>query len=441
MQKQQRSSHDGDGSFKLVGHGNFTRTNPRSDRFQVKKFHHVEFWCSDATNAAKRFSYGLGIPIIEKSDLSTGNMAHASYLLHSGDLKILFTAPYSPSVAEILRHATSGTASVPTINHSTARSFSTSHGLGVRAIAVEVDNAESAFNISVLYGARPSHPPMEINDGTIISEIQLYGDVVLRYISFNSSNPGINFLPGLKVRINDEEPLASKDLEDFGIRRLDHVAGNVFNIADVINYVKMFSGFHEFAQFSMDDLTGQAESGLNTGVLANNGESVLLNISEPVYGTETKSQIQTYLEHNQGEGVGHMAFASEDIFTTLKKMRKRSCYGFEFMPPPPPTYYKNLKHRIGDNILKDEQIKECEELGILVDKDDQGVLLQIFTKPVGDRPTILLEIIQRIGCMEQDEEGNTIQRGGCGGFGKGNISALFKSVEEYEKKDVYLNSQ
>ncbi|KAI3932734.1 hypothetical protein MKW92_028000 [Papaver armeniacum] len=440
MQKQQSSSHDGDGSFKLVGHGNFTRTNPRSDRFQVKKFHHVEFWCSDATNAAKRFSYGLGIPIIEKSDLSTGNMAHASYLLHSGDLKILFTAPYSPSVAEILRHATSGTASIPTFNHSTARSFSTSHGLGVRAIAVEVDNAESAFSISVLYGARPSHPPMEINDGIIISEIQLYGDVVLRYISFNSSNPDLNFLPGFKG-INDEEPLASKDLEDFGIRRLDHVAGNVFNIADVINYVKMFSGFHEFAQFAMDDLTGLAESGLNTGVLANNGESVLLNISEPVYGTETKSQIQTYVEHNQGEGVEHMAFASEDIFTTLKEMRKRSCYGFEFMPPPPPTYYKSLKHRIGENVLKDEQIIECEELGILVDKDDQGVLLQIFTKPVGDRPTVLLEIIQRIGCMEQDEEGNTIQRGGCGGFGKGNISALFKSVEEYEKKDVYLNSQ
>ncbi|KAI3979537.1 hypothetical protein MKX01_001729 [Papaver californicum] len=440
--QKQHTGHDGDDSrltFKLVGHANFIRTNPKSDRFHVKQIHHVEFWCSDATNAAQRFSYGLVIPITAKSDLSTGNMLHASYLLHSGDLNILFTDPYSPSVAEILTNTTSSTASIPSFNYSMARSFFTSHGLGVRAIAVEVDDAKSAFNISISYGARPSHPPVELNDGIIISEIQLYGDVVLRYISFKNSNPGLNFLPGFKG-IDDEEPLASKDLEDFGIRRLDHVAGNIMNLAEVVNYVKIFSGFHEFSQFTIDDLTGVIESGLNSAVLANNGESVLLNITEPVYGTEIKSQIQTYLEHNQGEGVGHLAFASNDIFTTLKKMKKRSRNGFEFMPPPPPTYYKTLKHRIGDNVLKDEQIKECEELGILVDKDDQGVLLQTFTKPVGDRPTILLEIIQRIGCMMQDEEGNIIQKGGCGGFGKGNISVLFKSVEEYEKKDIYSNS-
>ncbi|RZC49912.1 hypothetical protein C5167_018341 [Papaver somniferum] len=299
MQKQQHNNHGGDESFKLVGHENFTRTNPRSDKFHVKKFHHVEFWCSDAINVAQRFSYGLGIPITEKSDLSTGNMVHASYLLHSGDLNILFTAPYSPSVAEILTRTTSSTASIPTFNHSMARSFSTSQGLGVRAVAVEADDAESAFNISISCGARPSHPPMEINDGIIISEIELYGDVVLR--------------------IYDEEPpLASKDLEDFGIRRLDHVAGNVMNLPEVVKYVKMFTGFHEFSQFTINDLTGVIESGLNSAVLANNGESVLLNITEPVHGTERKSQIQTYLEHNQGEGVGHMAFASEDIFMTKK---------------------------------------------------------------------------------------------------------------------------
>ncbi|RZC49909.1 hypothetical protein C5167_018339 [Papaver somniferum] len=426
MQKQD-NDRDGDGSrltFKLVGHATFIRTNPESDRFQVKHFHHLEFWCTDAINVAQRFSYGLGIPITAKSDLSTGNTAHASYLLHSGDLNIIFTAPYSPSVAEIPMH--------------TACAFSTSHGLGVRAIAVEVDDAESAFNISVSYGARPSHPPIEINNGIIISEIQLFGDVVLRFISFKNSDPGVNFLPGFKG-MKDNEPLASKYLDDFGIRGLDHVAGNVMNLAEVTTYVKMFSGFHDFAQFTIDDITGKIESGLNSTMLANNGESVLLAISEPVYGTERKSQIQTYLEHNQGEGVWHMAVASKDIFTTLKEMKKRNRHGFEFMPPPPPTYYKSLRRRIGENVLKDEQIKECEELGILVDKDDQGVILQIFTKPVGDRPTLLLEIIQRIGCMEQDEEGDIIQKGGCGGFGKGNISALFKSVEEYEK-NIFPNT-
>ncbi|RZC54521.1 hypothetical protein C5167_013367 [Papaver somniferum] len=362
-------------------------------------------------------------------------MVHASYLLHSGDLNILSTAPYPPSVAEIPTQTISSTATIPTFNSSTACAFSIAHGLGVRAIGIEVEDAESAFNISVCYGARPSHPPVEIKNGIIISEVQLYGDAILRFISFKNSNHGVNFLPGFKG-INDEEPPASKDLEDFGIRDLDHVAGNVVNLAEAISYVKMFSGFHEFAQFTIDDIAGVIESGMNSTVLANNEISVLLTITEPVHGTERKSQIQAYLEHNQGEGIAHMAFTSKDIFTTLKEMKKRSRHGFEFMPPPPTTYYKNLKQRIGDNVLKDEQIKECEEFGVLVDKDDQGVLLQIFTKPVGDRPTILLEIIQRIGCTEQNKEGNTIQRG-CGGFGKGNISALFKSVEEYENNTFH----
>uniref|UniRef100_A0A7N1A5V6 4-hydroxyphenylpyruvate dioxygenase n=1 Tax=Kalanchoe fedtschenkoi TaxID=63787 RepID=A0A7N1A5V6_KALFE len=150
-------------------------------------------------------------------------------------------------------------------------------------------------------------------------------------------------------------------------------------------------------------------------------------------GTKRKSQIQTFLEHNEGPGVQHLALASEDIFKTLREMRKRSSVGgFDFMPSPPPTYYKNLKKRAGD-VLTDEQIKECEELGILVDRDDQGTLLQIFTKPVGDRPTIFLEIIQRVGCMVRDEGGESYQKAGCGGFGKGNFSELFKSIEEYEK--------
>ncbi|GMH12511.1 hypothetical protein Nepgr_014352 [Nepenthes gracilis] len=219
---------------------------------------------------------------------------------------------------------------------------------------------------------------------------------------------------------------------DFGIRRLDHAVGNVPDLLPAMEYVKKFTGFHEFAEFTAEDV-GTSESGLNSVVLSNNDEMVLLPLNEPVYGTKRKSQIQTYLEHNEGAGVQHLALMSEDIFFTLREMKKRSGVGgFEFMPSPPPTYYQNLKSRAGD-ILTDEQIKECEELGILVDRDDQGTLLQIFTKPVGDRPTIFVEIIQRIGCMVKDEEGRMYQKGGCGGFGKGNFSELFKSIEEYEK--------
>ncbi|KAK8507766.1 hypothetical protein V6N13_140510 [Hibiscus sabdariffa] len=417
--------------FKLVGFSKFVRSNPRSDRFAVKRFHHIDFWCTDATNTARRFSWGLGMQFVAKSDLSTGNMTHASYLLRSGQLNFLFTAPYSPSIALSQNLSPQSTASIPSFDHALCCSFSASHGLGVRAIALEVDDAETAFATSVSHGALPSCPPISLgsNNEATLSEVKLYGDVVLRYISYNKNtdfHPD-NFLPGFE-KIEDQlsYPL------DYGIRRLDHAVGNVPELGPAVSYVKSFTGFHEFAEFTAEDV-GTSESGLNSVVLANNDEMVLLPMNEPVFGTKRKSQIQTYLEHNEGAGVQHLALVSEDIFKTLREMRQRSLVGgFEFMPSPPPTYYKNLKQRAGD-ILSDEQILECEELGILVDRDDQGTLLQIFTKPVGDRPTIFIEIIQRVGCMVKDEEGKQYQKGGCGGFGKGNFSELFKSIEEYEK--------
>ncbi|XP_045787079.1 4-hydroxyphenylpyruvate dioxygenase [Trifolium pratense] len=419
--------------FKLLGFKNFVRANPKSDRFKVKRFHHVEFWCTDATNTARRFSWGLGMPIVAKSDLSTGNLKHASYLLRSGDLNFLFSAAYSPSIS---LSSPSSTASIPTFDASTCFAFSASHGLAVRAVAVEVEDAELAFTTSVNHGAIPVAPPVNLENGVKLAEVRLYGDVVLRYVSYNNPNdnpnqnpdPNHRFLPGFES-VSDE---SSNSSLDFGIRRLDHAVGNVPELSSALKYLKEFTGFHEFAEFTAEDV-GTSESGLNSVVLANNEETVLFPMNEPVYGTKRKSQIETYLEHNEGAGLQHLALKSEDIFRTLREMRKRSGIGgFEFMPSPPPTYYRNLKNRVGD-VLSDEQIKECEELGILVDRDDQGTLLQIFTKPIGDRPTIFIEIIQRVGCMLKDEEGKEYQKGGCGGFGKGNFSELFKSIEEYEK--------
>ncbi|PIA41355.1 hypothetical protein AQUCO_02200044v1 [Aquilegia coerulea] len=427
VQVMEQLNNDANSKLKLNGFSNFVRHNPKSDLFPVQHFHHVEFWCTDATNSAHRFSWGLGMPIVAKSDLSTGNMVHASYLLRSGELNFLFTAPYSPSIAgNDMTH----TASIPTFHHSIAQSFSAAHGLAVRAVGVQVEDAELAFNVSVANGAKPSSSPINLDDNVVMSEVLLYGDVVLRYLSFKSTktNSSCPFLPGFEAV---EETYSSQGL-DFGLRRLDHVVGNVSDLAKALAYVKKFTGFHEFAEFTAEDV-GTGESGLNSLVLASNDEMVLLPINEPVYGTKRKSQIQTFLEHNQGPGVQHLALMSEDIFTTLKEMRRRSGFGgFEFMPPPPPTYYKNLKMR-ADDVLSDEMIKECEELGILVDRDTQGTLLQIFTKPLGDRPTIFIEIIQRLGCMLKDEDGKTFQKGGCGGFGKGNFAELFKSIEEYEK--------
>ncbi|OMO49764.1 4-hydroxyphenylpyruvate dioxygenase [Corchorus olitorius] len=407
----------------IVGFPKLVRTNPMSDRFKIKRFHHVEFWCSDATNVSRRFSWALGMQLAAKSDLSTGNTAHASYLIRSGNCNFLFTAPYSPSISAT-------TASIPTFDHAACRAFVASHGLAPRAVAVEVEDAEAAFSISVAHGAKPSSPPIILEDQALLAEVFLFGDVVLRFISFNKAEPCPCFLP--KFENMEEETLSYLYPLDHGIYRLDHLVGGVPKLGPVFSYLKEFTGFHEFAEFTSEEV-GTVESGLNSVVLANNNEMVLIVICEPVFGTKRRSQIQTYLEHNDGEGVQHLALMTDNIFKTLREMKKRSAVGgFEFMPPPPPTYYRNLKKRVGD-VLSDEQIKECEELGVMVDRDDQGTLLQIFTKPIGDRPTTFIEIIQRLGCMVKDEQGKMYQKGGCGGFGKGNFAELFKSVEEFEK--------
>ncbi|KAF0919427.1 hypothetical protein E2562_029459 [Oryza meyeriana var. granulata] len=403
--------------FRLVGHRRFVRANPRTDRFHALAFHHVELWCADAASATGRFSFALGAPLAARSDLSTGNSAHASLLLRSGSVAFLFTAPYARGVDE-------STASIPSFSANAARRFAAEHGLAVRAVALRVADAADAFRASVAAGARPAFEPADLGGGFGLAEVELYGDVVLRYVSY-PDGAAASFLPGF-------EDVRNPGAMDYGLRRFDHVVGNVPELAPVAAYIAGFTGFHEFAEFTAEDV-GTAESGLNSVVLANNTETVLLPLNEPVHGTKRRSQIQTYLDHHGGPGVQHIALASDDVLRTLREMRARSAMGgFEFLAPPPPNYYDSVRRRAGD-VLSEEQIKECQELGVLVDRDDQGVLLQIFTKPVGDRPTFFLEMIQRIGCMEKDESGQEYQKGGCGGFGKGNFSELFKSIEEYEK--------
>ncbi|PNX74424.1 4-hydroxyphenylpyruvate dioxygenase-like protein, partial [Trifolium pratense] len=293
----------------------------------------------------------------------------------------------SPPLIPLPFHSSpSSTASIPSFDASTCFAFSASHGCSVRAIAVEVDDAEIAFTMSINHGAIPAFPPVLLHNSVKLAEVRLYGDVVLRYISYNNdsnSKHSFLFLPGFEP-VSDSNPFSKSSPLDFGIQRLDHVAGNVHDLSRVVEYLEKFTGFHEFAEFTADDV-GTGESGLNSLALANNNETVLLTVNEPVYGTKRKSQIETYLEHNEGAGVQHLALMSDDIFKTLREMMKRSGFGgFEFMPSPPFTYYSNLKKRVGD-VLNDEQIKECEEFGILVDRDHHGTLLQIFSKPIGDR--------------------------------------------------------
>lgn len=295
-------------------------------------------------------------------------------------------------------------------------------GLKVSDAAVAHDQCVKNGGVSVLAPIRLRDP--EASGEVVISEVLAYGQVVIRFVSRHGYNGA--FLPYYQD-VTPTKPL------DYGLERLDHAVGNVWNMGETMQYITRMTGFHPFAEFTAEDV-GTIDSGLNSVVLANNNEMVLMPVNEPTYGTRRKSQIATYLEHNDGAGVQHLALYSKDVFKTIRFMREAGPLGgFEFQEKPPKEYYNSLPERIGDS-LTPEQYKLVDELGLLVDKDDQGVLLQVFTKPVGDRPTLFLEIIQRVGCMYKDEEtGAQVQKGGCGGFGKGNFRALFKSIEDYEK--------
>jgi 4-hydroxyphenylpyruvate dioxygenase len=472
------------------------RHNPRTDRFPVKRFHHVEFWTADATTAARRFAAGLGMTLVAKSDQSTGNPVYASYALQSGELVLAFTAPYSRRAVQLAAEASARTGCAPNAagsrvplphyDQKQAFDFVAAHGLAVRAVGLEVDDAAAAFKESVAGGAVPVLSPTALGgegeQQQTIAEVVLYGDVVLRYVSSESSGGGaVTGSPAATPRAASTipflagwEPVPDAPQLNYGIERLDHAVGNVPDLAKAQRYLQAFTGFHEFAEFTADDV-GTVDSGLNSVVLANNAENVLLPVNEPTFGTRRKSQIQTYLEQNEGAGLQHLALKTADIFATLRAMRRAAAAGagLEFMPRPSDAYYRGLKDKVTLNgalpcPLTDAQLSECEELGVLVDRDDQGTLLQIFTRPLGDRPTVFVEIIQRVGCMRavgvdgepvgsdaKAQEAVAVaepaaeaaaaaaaapaaavrmeQAGGCGGFGKGNFSELFKSIEDYER--------
>lgn len=347
---------------------------------------------------------------------------------------MIFTAPYKQT------GVTEGV--IPGYNGAKAGEFFDKHGLGVKAVAIEVGNVKEAYDVMTKNGGKGVISPMtwtdENGEGSMdIAEVELYEDVVLRLLDTTKYTG--KTLPNFKA-MNEDKPNSGEG--KFGIFRIDHVVGNLHDLQDTINRLKSLTGFHEFAEFDAVDV-GTVGSGLNSVVLACNNQRVLLPLNEPTFGTKRKSQIQTYLEQNQGEGVQHIALFTKDILTTMKAMKSLGdAGGFEFQDSLGAEYYKNLRTRLQMDDpsvtpqLTEEQLKGIEELGILADRDDQGILLQIFTKPVGDRPTLFLEIIQRIGCKEPNGD----QKPGCGGFGKGNFKDLFKSIEIFEN-ELNINNQ
>jgi 4-hydroxyphenylpyruvate dioxygenase len=304
--------------------------------------------------------------------------------------------------------------------------FTQKHGLAVRAVAIEVSDVAASYATMTQSGGSGVVAPCILTDssgrGEVgFAEVSLFGDVVLRLV--DSSRFTGAFLPNF-------QDVAQKTVTRgrFGLERFDHIVGNLWSLEPTAGKLRAMTGFHDFAEFVAEDV-GTLDSGLNSVVLANNNEMVLLPLNEPTFGTKRKSQIQTYLEQNNGEGVQHMALFTSDIFATIESMRA-ALGGFEFIDPPGAEYYTNVRRRLGSS-LSEDQYRRIQELGLLADQDDQGVLLQVFTKPVGDRATLFLEIIQRVGCLV-DTDGRVSQKPGCGGFGKGNFRDLFRSIEDYE---------
>ena len=229
------------------------------------------------------------------------------------------------------------------------------------------------------------------------------------------------------------------------------MVGNVFSCKETFEYFNNVLGWHRFAEFSTEDV-GTKKSGINSIVIANNAETILLPINEPMYGTPSKSQITIFLEQMGGAGVQHLALKTGDVFATFDAMNAASDIGFEFLPPPPEVvhegrkvdYYTWAASRVGDS-LSAEDIAMCKERGILIDiHPDEGILLQIFTKPLGTRPTIFIEILERRCFIRKDGSSkdpnvddieldplalDSIDKSACAQFGAGNFKKLYETVE------------
>ena len=351
-----------------------------SQPLPLKKIHHVELLVGNAKQAAYYYCNAFGFSQIAYAGPETGVRDQASYVLYQGDIRLVVSTPLSPAdpMSEHLRL----------------------HGDGVLDIAFLVDDVDGVFNEAVSRGAKVAIEPYDRSDdfGSIRrAKIQAYGDTLHSFISLaDYTGP---FLPGYKIR---RKPFAAA-----GLARIDHIVGNVEDgrMNDVGTYYNKVLGFHQFMSFDDKDISTDFTA-LRSKVMANPTESIKFPINEPAPGRR-KSQIQEYLDFNGGAGVQHIALATKDIIHTVTVLKDN---GVEFLQVPD-SYYETVWQRVGD--IKEDAV-EIRRLGILVDRDEQGYLLQIFTKPVEDRPTLFFEIIQRAG---------------SDAFGKGNFKALFEAIE------------
>jgi len=360
----------------------------KNDFLPIKNWDHVEFYVGNAKQSALYYQYGLGFKLNAYSGLETGNREKASYLLEQGKIRFVLTTPYQPE-GFITEHIKK-------------------HGDGVRDIALEVEDAASAFNETVNRGAVPVLEPTRFEDnyGYIIrSAIKTYGDTIHSFIE-RKNYKGI-FLPGFV----DASHKAVKGIKSTGLRSIDHMVGNV-ELGYMNHWVKFYAdtmGFSQLISFDDKDISTDFTA-LMSKVMQNGSGRIKFPINEPAKGKK-KSQIEEYIDFYKGAGVQHIAMTTTNIIETVTDLIAR---GIEFLKVPN-TYYDVLEERVGKI---DEDVEELKKLGVLVDRDEDGYLLQLFSKPIEDRPTVFFEIIQRKGAKS---------------FGKGNFKALFESIEREQE--------
>ncbi|RFS26448.1 4-hydroxyphenylpyruvate dioxygenase [Chitinophaga silvatica] len=343
---------------------------------------YVEFYVGNAKQAAHFYKTAFGFQSVAYAGPETGVRDRASYVLVQNKLRFVLTTSLLPD-GDITHHVTK-------------------HGDGVKVLALWVDDARSAYEETVKRGATPYMEPTVEKDefGEVVrSGIRTYGDTV--HIFVERKNYKGLFLPGYKEWKTEYNPT------DTGLQYVDHCVGNVgWNEMNTwVEFYERVMGFKNLISFDDKDISTEY-SALMSKVMSNGNGRVKFPINEPAEGKK-KSQIEEYLDYYGGPGVQHVAIATNDIIKTVGELQKR---GVEFLKVPS-SYYETLLERVGHI---DEEIKPLQELGILVDRDDEGYLLQIFTKPLQDRPTVFFEIIQRKGAQS---------------FGKGNFKALFESIE------------
>lgn len=362
-----------------------------TDPLSLRKIDHVRFVVGNARQSAYFYRNAFGFDVIAYTGLETRTKHEAGYVMRQGDITFVLTSPLDPRHHEAYRVV--------------------QHGDGVQDIAIEVDNVREAYNTAVTRGGVGVIGPTALEDEHGVYEyatIRAYGDTTHTFVN-RDRYKGV-FAPGYKPL--DADRYSPHTFKDVGLIAIDHIVGNVEEgrMNEWVGFYEKVLGFNQLISFDDKDISTEY-SALMSKVVQNGTGRIKFPINEPAR-SRRRSQIEEYLQFYHGPGVQHIAMSTENIVESVRAMRANDV---SFLRVPQ-AYYDALPQRIGKI---DEDIHDLAELGILVDRDDEGYMLQIFTKPVADRPTLFFEIIQRQGSRS---------------FGKGNFKALFEAIEREQDR-------